>query len=102
MTRCYNFGAGPATLAEPVLQQAQQDLLDWQGLGMSVMEISHRSEEFMHVVQEAEQDLRDLMSIPDDYHVIFLTAPGRSQFAMVPLNLLPNDGVATYLNTGIC
>ncbi len=101
MSRVYNFGAGPATIAEPVLQQAQEELLDWHQLGMSVMEISHRSAAFKEVVQQAIQDLRDLMQISDDYEVLFLTSPARAQFAMLPLNLLGSLNTASYINTGI-
>jgi phosphoserine aminotransferase len=101
MTRVYNFGAGPATIAEPVLQQAQEELLNWRQTGMSVMEVSHRSKEFKEVLQQATQDLRELMQINDDYEVIFLTSPARAQFAMVPLNILGNHQTASYIHTGV-
>ena len=90
MTRVYNFSAGPATLPLEVLQQAQEELLDWNGIGMSVMEISHRGKDFMAVAEHAEADLRDLLNIPSNYKVLFLQGGGRSQFAMVPMNLLGN------------
>ncbi len=101
MTRVYNFGAGPATLPEVVLQQAQEELLDWQNTGMSVMEISHRSKIFMALVEEAEQRLRDLLAIPNNYKVLFLAAPSRSQFAMIPLNCLRGNTQVDYLDTGM-
>lgn len=101
MHRVYNFSPGPATLPLDVLQQAQQELLDWHNTGMSVMEISHRSPEFMIVAQESEQDLRDLLQIPSDYKILFLQGGARSQFAMVPLNLLRQKKTADYLNIGI-
>ena len=74
MSRAYNFSAGPATLPEPVLRQAQAEMLDWHGVGASIVELSHRGPEFMQVATEAEADLRTLMSIPDDYAVLFLAA----------------------------
>lgn len=86
--RKYNFCSGPAALPEPVLRQAQEELLDWQGRGCSVMEVSHRSPEFMAVAQRAEQDLRDLLSIPDNYKVLFLQGGATAQFSAVPWNLL--------------
>jgi phosphoserine aminotransferase len=101
MTRVYNFSPGPATLPETVLQQVKAELLDWQGLGMSVMEISHHSAEFKQLVQTAEQDLRELLNIPSQYKVLFLQGGGRSQFAMVPLNLLGGKNTADYIDTGI-
>lgn len=101
MTRTYNFGAGPAILPEVVLQQAQEELLDWQNTGMSVMEISHRSKPFMALVEEAETRLRDLLAIPNNYKVLFLAAPSRSQFAMIPLNCLGNNTHVDYLDTGM-
>ncbi|MCV5838438.1 aminotransferase class V-fold PLP-dependent enzyme, partial [Escherichia coli] len=82
-------------MPKAVMQQAQQALIDWQGLGTSVMEISHRSKEFSKVAQEAEQDLRDLLSIPDNYKVLFCQAGARAQFAAVPLNLLGDAETAT-------
>ncbi len=100
MSRKYNFCAGPATLPTEVLDQAQQELLDWRGSGMSVMEMSHRGKEFISIAEQAEADLRDLMSIPGHYKVLFLQGGASSQFAMVPLNLLGDKRTADYINTG--
>src|SRR5690606_29986808 len=99
--RMFNFCAGPAALPEAVLQKAQAELLDWQGRGLSVMEMSHRSAEFTSVAERAEQDLRDLLSIPSDYRVLFLQGGASQQFAQIPLNLLGEDGSADYIDTGI-
>jgi phosphoserine aminotransferase len=100
MKRVYNFCAGPAALPEAVLQQAQKDILNWNDTGMSIMEMSHRSSEFVSVADEAEQDLRDLMKIPDSYKVLFMQGGASSQFASIPLNLGQKTGKADYLNTG--
>ncbi|WP_456380557.1 3-phosphoserine/phosphohydroxythreonine transaminase [Thiolapillus sp.] len=100
MSRIYNFSAGPATLPEVVLKQAQDELLEWHGAGMSVMEMSHRGKEFMSIAAQAEADLREVMAIPDNYKVLFLQGGASSQFAMVPLNLLGRTGKADYINTG--
>lgn len=100
-TRAYNFCAGPAALPEEVLKQAQAELLDWQGRGLSVMEMSHRSDEFVEVAQTAEQDLRDLMQVPDNYKVLFVQGGASQQFAQIPLNFLPEGGTADYIDTGI-
>jgi len=100
MSRKFNFCAGPAALPEAVLQQAQQEILDWHGAGMSIMEMSHRSNEFVGVASEAERDLRDLLSISDDYAVLFLQGGASTQFAAVPLNLMPVGGSADYVHTG--
>ena len=100
MSRIFNFSAGPAMLPQAVLEKAQQEILDWQGSGMSVMEMSHRGNEFMSIAAQAEADLRELMSISDDYAVLFLQGGASSQFAMVPLNLLGNKKTADYINTG--
>ncbi|CAM3704746.1 3-phosphoserine/phosphohydroxythreonine transaminase [Parendozoicomonas haliclonae] len=100
MTRAHNFSAGPAALPQEVLEQARDELLDWQGRGVSVMEISHRSPEYMAIATEAEQDLRDLMGIPANYKVLFMQGGATSQFAMVPLNLMGAASKADYLNTG--
>ena len=100
MAQVFNFSAGPAVLPAEVLQQAQQELIDWQGSGMSVMEMSHRGKEFLGIASTAEQDLRDLMSIPDNYKVLFLQGGASTQFAMVPLNLMGRTGKADYCNTG--
>ena len=99
MSRVYNFAAGPAVLPEEVLKEAAAEMLDYKGTGMSVMEMSHRSKIFEEIIQEAEQDLRDLMNIPDNYKVLFIQGGGSTQFAMVPMNLMKN-GVADYIITG--
>lgn len=100
MSRVYNFSAGPAILPLEVLQQAQAEMTDWQGSGMSVMEMSHRGKEFVSIAQQAEQDLRELMAIPKNYQVLFLQGGASSQFAMVPLNLTRGKSAADYVNTG--
>jgi phosphoserine aminotransferase len=100
MNAIYNFSAGPAVLPKAVLQQVQQELVDWHGSGMSVMEMSHRGKEFMGIAAEAEADLRALMNIPSNYKVLFLQGGASSQFAMVPMNLLRGKPSADYLNTG--
>jgi phosphoserine aminotransferase len=100
MKRIYNFSAGPAMLPDEVLQRAQNDMLDWNGSGMSVMEMSHRGKEFMSIAAKAEADLRTLMSIPDSYKVLFLQGGASSQFAMVPINLLGDKTSADYVLTG--
>ena len=100
MSRVFNFSAGPAMLPEAVLKQAQQEMLDWQGSGMSVMEMSHRGKEYMSIAEKAKQDFIDVMSIPDTHDVLFLQGGASSQFAMVPLNLLGNKTTADYVNTG--
>ena len=100
MSRVFNFSAGPAMLPQAVLEKAQQEILDWHGSGMSVMEMSHRGKEFMSIAAQAEADLRELMGISDDYAVLFLQGGASSQFAMVPLNLLGNKKSADYINTG--
>ena len=98
--RIFNFSAGPAVLPVPVLQQAQRDMLSLPGVGMSVMEISHRSKTFDEIINSAESGLRELMGIPNNYHVLFLQGGASLQFSMVPMNLLPADGVADYVLTG--
>lgn len=100
MARVHNFCAGPAALPEDVLKQAQEELLDFRGRGLSVMEMSHRSKEMVAIAEEAEQDLRDLMGIPDSYKVLFLQGGASSQFSMIPLNLMRGKIDADYLNTG--
>lgn len=100
MNSIYNFCAGPAMLPKEVMKQAQNDLLDWNGQGCSVMEISHRSSAFINVAQQAEQDLRQLMSIPDNYAVLFCHGGGRGQFSAIPLNLARQNDIADYLVTG--
>ncbi len=99
MTRVYNFSAGPAVLPEEVLKEAQEDLLDYKGCGMSVMEMSHRSKMFDKIIKDAEADLRELMNIPSNYKVLFLQGGGSQQFAMVPMNLMKNKK-ADYIITG--
>jgi len=101
MSRIYNFSAGPAMLPEEVLQQAREEMLDWQGSGMSVMEMSHRGKEFMSIAAQAESDLRELLAIPANYKVMFLQGGASSQFAAVPLNLLRGKNSADYINTGM-
>ncbi|TXT23399.1 MAG: phosphoserine aminotransferase [Gallionellaceae bacterium] len=96
----YNFSAGPAVLPKEVLQQAQAELLDWHGSGMSVMEMSHRGKEFTGIHAQAEADLRELMAIPKNYKVLFLQGGAHLQFSMVPLNLLRGKASADYVNTG--
>jgi len=100
MSRVFNFSAGPAALPEAVLEKAQSELLDWQGSGMSVMEMSHRGKDFMSIAARAEADLRELMQIPANYKVLFLQGGASSQFAMVPMNLLGDKTSADYINTG--
>jgi phosphoserine aminotransferase len=101
MSRIYNFSAGPAMLPEEVLNQAREEMLDWQGSGMSVMEMSHRGKEFMSIAAQAEADLRELLAVPANYKVLFLQGGASSQFAMVPLNLLRGKTGADYTNTGM-
>lgn len=100
MTRVFNFSAGPAVLPEEVLQQAKDELLDWHGSGMSVMEMSHRGKEFIAIAEKAEANLRELMNIPANYKVLFLQGGATAQFAMVPMNLLRGKKSADYVNTG--
>ncbi len=100
MARVYNFSAGPATLPLEVLEKAQKDLVDHQGAGMSVMEMSHRSPEYKEIIDGARENLRKLMEIPDTYDVLFLHGGASSQFAMVPLNLFSEKRKADYVNTG--
>jgi len=100
MNRIYNFSAGPAMLPDAVLTRAQNEMLDWNGSGMSVMEMSHRGKEFMSIAAQAEADLRKLMGIPENYRVLFLQGGASSQFAMVPINLLGDKTSADYLLTG--
>lgn len=100
MSRAYNFCAGPAALPQAVLEQAQQEMLDYRGLGLSIMEMSHRDNVFVEIAEQAEKDLRDLMGISDDYAVLFLQGGASSQFAMVPMNLLGEGQTADYINTG--
>lgn len=99
MSRVYNFSAGPAVLPEEVLKEAMDEMMEYQGTGMSVMEMSHRSSAFQKIIDEAEADLRDLMNIPDNYKVLFLQGGAALHFASVPMNLMKN-GVADYIITG--
>jgi phosphoserine aminotransferase len=101
MSRVYNFCAGPAALPEAVLKTAQAELLDWHGRGLSIMEMSHRSPDFVSVAERSEADLRELLAIPANYRVLFLQGGASSQFAMVPMNLLRGRISADYINTGI-
>ena len=99
MARVFNFSAGPSVLPEVVLKQAADEMMDYKGSGMSVMEMSHRSKVYDNIIKEAEQDLRDLMNIPDNYKVLFLQGGASQQFAAIPMNLMKN-GVADYIITG--
>ena len=100
MSRVFNFSAGPAAIPEPVLKQAQEELLDFRGTGMSVMEMSHRGKVFMDVAHEVESDFRALLGIPANYKVLFLQGGGKGEFSIVPLNLLRGKKTADYVNTG--
>jgi len=100
MSPIYNFSAGPACLPEAVLKQAQEEMTDWQGAGMSVMEMSHRGKEFMSIAAQAEADLRELMAIPSNYKVLFLQGGASAQFANIPINLLRGKKGADYIYTG--
>lgn len=99
MGRVYNFSAGPAVLPEEVLKEAAEEMLDYKGTGMSVMEMSHRSKAYQEIIDDAEKDLRELMSIPDNYKVLFLQGGASQQFAMIPMNLMKNKKAA-YIITG--
>lgn len=101
MSRVFNFSAGPSTLPEVVLQRAKKELLDYGGTGMSVMEMSHRSPEFLHIARQAELDIRDLMKIPDNYKVLFLQGGATGQFSAIPLNLAKQSDRADYVITGM-
>ena len=100
MGRVYNFSAGPAMLPEAVLQQAQAELPDWHGTGASIMEMSHRSKEFVSVAAEAEQDVRELLGVPNNYKVLFLQGGATTQFATIPMNILRGKRTADYILTG--
>ncbi len=100
MSRVFNFSAGPAALPEAVLKQASDEMLDWQGSGMSVMEMSHRGKAFMSIAAQAEADFREVMEIPDNYKVLFLQGGASLQFAAIPMNLLRGGKHADYINTG--
>jgi len=99
--RCYNFSAGPAMLPLEVMEQAQAEFLNWRDSGMSVMEISHRSSDFKLLAEQSEHDLRDLLSIPNNYQVLFLHGGARSQFAMIPMNIAKDFPYTAYLRTGV-
>lgn len=101
MSRAFNFSAGPAMLPEAVMRKASGEFLDWHETGMSVMEISHRSKEFMSVVHQTEADLRDLMAIPKNYKVLFLHGGASMQFSAIPLNLTAEGDTVDYFNTGV-
>ena len=101
MTRNFNFSAGPAMLPTAVIERAREEMLDWNGSGMSVMEMSHRGKEFVSIAEKAEADLRDILAIPQNYKVLFLQGGASSQFAMIPLNLLKDKKKADYINTGM-
>ncbi len=98
--RAYNFYAGPATLPFSVVQKASQAALDFNGLGLSILEISHRAKDFDHVIKEAQKDLKEIMGLTDDYHVLFLQGGASLQFHMIPLNLMVKNKAADYVNTG--
>ncbi len=100
MSRVFNFSAGPAMLPQAVLEQAREEMLDWRGSGMSVMEMSHRGKEFMSIAEQASADLCELMAIPDSHEILFLQGGASSQFAAVPMNLLRGNSKADYINTG--
>ncbi len=100
MSRVFNFSAGPAMLPEAVLDRAREEMLDWQGTGMSVMEMSHRGKEFMSIAEKAETDLRALLNIPNNYKVLFVQGGASTQFAAVPINLLGTKKQADYFHTG--
>ena len=100
MSRIFNFSAGPSTLPEAVLLKAKEEILDWHGTGMSVMEMSHRGKEFMSIAEELKSDLIDLLSIPDNYKVLFLQGGATGQFSFIPQNILKGKDKACYVNTG--
>src|SRR5690348_9014583 len=100
MSRIFNFSAGPAMLPAEVLSRAGDEILDWHGSGMSVMEMSHRGSEFIGIAADAERDLRELLSIPGSYKVLFLQGGATLQFAQIPMNLLRGKGKADYVSTG--
>jgi len=100
MSRVYNFSAGPSAFPESVLQQAQQELLEWQGSGMSVMEMSHRGKHFSIIAEELESDLRSLMAVPENYKVLFLQGGASAQFSLIPQNILNGKTKACYVKTG--
>ncbi|MEG0109329.1 MAG: aminotransferase class V-fold PLP-dependent enzyme, partial [Lachnospiraceae bacterium] len=99
MSKVFNFSAGPAVLPKEVLKEAADEMLDYKGTGISVMEMSHRSKTFEEIIQTAESDLRELLQIPDNYKVLFLQGGASTQFAMIPMNLMKHR-VADYIVTG--
>jgi phosphoserine aminotransferase len=101
MSRGYNFGAGPSMLPESILREVQAELLDWQSLGMSVMEIGHRSPAFTQLMEQAEETFRALLNIPANYHVLFLSGAARTEFGMIPMNFLAAKEQAGYFVTGL-
>lgn len=101
MTRGYNFGAGPSMLPESILRETQEELLNWQNLDMSVLEIGHRTPEFMALMEQTEQAFRELLKVPANYHVLFLGGAARTQFSMIPMNLLATGEQSGYLITGL-
>lgn len=101
MIRKYNFSAGPAMLPLEVLEQARDEMLDWNGSGLSVMEMSHRGKEYTSIAEQAEADLREVMGIPDNYKVLFLQGGASSQFSAIPMNLLRGNNTADYIDTGV-
>ena len=100
MSRVFNFSAGPAMIPQAVLEKAQSEMLDWNGTGMSTMEMSHRGKDYMSIAEKAMSDLREVMAIPDSHEILFLQGGASSQFAMVPMNLLRGKKTADYINTG--
>jgi phosphoserine aminotransferase len=100
MSRVFNFSAGPAALPEPVLRQAAEEMLDWHGSGMSVMEMSHRGKEFISIAAKAEADLRELLEVPSDYKVLFLQGGAIAENAIVPMNLLRGKSGIDFVDTG--
>ena len=101
MSRVYNFSAGPSTLPESVLQRAQAELLEWGKSGMSVMEMSHRGKDYVSIAEKAEADFREILDVPANYKVLFLSGGATGQFAAIPLNLLAGKSVVNYVNTGV-
>ena len=100
MTRKFNFGAGPATIPTSVLEEVKEELLDWRGRGLSVMEISHRSDFYQEIALEAERDFRDLLGVPESYSVLFTHGGATLQNSAIPLNLSSSEGEASYINSG--
>ena len=99
MSRPFNFSAGPAALPEPVLQQAAAEMLDWRGTGMSVMEMSHRGKAFISIAEAAKRDLRELLAVPSNFHILFMQGGGLAENAIVPMNLCGGSGVDGTGNT---